>query len=972
MSEFEGILFTLKKRKQYPNESDREYYDFITFGYYDGLSVSCIDRWYQFRPTGIAESCGYVNLGEPFTDIYVIKGFFPADKGSDNELFDYEIWKKIGKRNPEQQDSKNDICEDANNMLKNSPYICVSSLHLSQTFVNCCDGLEEMTSKIKQKIKIIADEMECDLRVLHCAVFPIIGFSDYVIVFASDDFETPTYLISKLREWKVQSTDKAVISDCYTICGVYKDFKITRKYFREKSNVRLIAEFNLKEGVPAKEFHDALEKEIINELEKLQIEEDLKRKVESEFQNYYITFGNIDTLIMPDVNIESYLCLFMSQNFQPGGEFYKRYIIGTKTSICVAGGKNDGYGDKSEKNEPRKEMAYPIHKEWQEFSSDFERALKKNKYAVRMSRAIEQIIQNYYNIANTLHGFDIRSCLDEFISATLEDIRICFENENIDWKEINGAVKVFRDRVGDFVADLLRSDKPFIEGNTLSHPAIGTATKILFAYTAILNKLAKQLSDDDQEIVFLVISGGADATTAIDLFAFLRKDKIKKKFRKPVLIVVPEKGLYDIKGTIFRMLHEFMHFCGNRLRKDRYDLYLDIMGDIMAHDIVEPFFGEGFVEEYLLSEKKYLTQEKYESILALVKDSVKDQCVKIKQEIKNCICKYQDFIDYSDQNNDEISYYEYVLFQPYSGQDRRAGILSEDTIADIWNRRENSLCEKIKEILNAGEEKLYGNINTMLKKEEINAFSADIRVKRLAYAKQRNEDKRIEMYLNIYGSFLVDNYGVGRFKSNFCWYNYDEISKLGFRAMREGRSDFLAIRLLDMQVEGYLLSFIYEEKDINRAMPETIDNVLRLGSVLKVAYNISERNIEEDIRQKILESAIQMKTYGGYEYEDIRDRMTDYLDGYVERVKELLKEYEHERWKAVTEDVEKYLKNVSEALEKDRNINRNSYIKELKNIYRECDMTSKDGFHKTMKYLFRQWELLAGGDTNETAGCDNK
>ncbi len=970
MNEFEGILFTLKKRKQYPNELDKEYYDFVTFGYYDGLSVSCIDRWYQFRPTGIAESCGYVNQGEPFTDIYVIKGFFPADECSDNEFFNYEIWKEIGKRNFELQDSDKGICKDTKDVLENYPYICVSFLHLSQTFVKNCEGLDKMTGEIKQKIKIVADETGCNLRDFHCAVFPIIGFSDYIIVFASNDFEMPTYLISRLREWKVKDT--AVISDCYTICGVYKDFKITKENFRQNSKVRLIAEFNLREGVSAKEFHSALKEGIIGELRKLQIEKDWEEKVESELQNYYITFGNIDTLIMPNVNIESYLCLFMSQEFQPGEGFYKKYIIGTKTSICVAGEMDNGNEDKSKMYESKKEISYPIHDNWKEFSCEFEQALKKKNYAVRMSRAIEQIIQNYYNIANTLHGFDIRSCLDDFISATLEDIRICFEDKDIDWKETNGAVKVFRDRVGDFVADLLRSDKPFIEGNTLSHPAIGSATKILFAYTAILNKLAMQMSDNDQEIVFLVISGGADATTAIDLFAFLRRDVIKEKFRKPVLIVVPEKGLYDIKGTIFRMLHEFMHYCGDRLRKKRYDLYLDIMGDVMAYDITEPFFGEKFVEEYLSSEKKYLTQEKYDSILTLAKEHVKDQCVEIKQEIKKCICEYKDFTDYRNRNNDESNYYEYALFYPYSGQDRGAGILSEDTIADIWNRQENSLCEMIRVKLNDGEEKLYGDINTLLKKEGINTYAASIRAKRLDYAKQKNEDKRIKIYLNIYGSVLVDNYGVGKFKKNCCWYNYDEISKLGFRAMREGRSDFLAIRMLDMQVVDYLLSFIYEEKDINRAMPETLDNILRLGSVLKVAFNISSRNIEEDIHQKILDSAKRMKESGGYEYEDIKDRMDDYLAEYVKRLKELLEEYEYEKWEVVTKNVEEYLTEVSKALEKDETLKQNSFITELKKVYRECDMTSEDGTHETMKYLFKQWKLLAGGDTDETTGCDNK
>lgn len=952
MNRFQGILFTLKKRKQYPDMPDRSFYDFITFGYYDGLSVSYIDRWYQFRPSGIASLCGYVNPGNPFADIYVIKGFFPADRDEQDDLFDYDFWSEVG-----QSQSDENIRKKASAVLAKCPYICVSSIHLSQVFVRQCGGLDKMTNDIKRQIIKVVEESGKNLKDFHCAVFPIIGFSDYIIAFAADDFEMPTRFISRLREWKVEDSDMAVISDCYTICGVYKDFKVTKDNFNAGSKVRLIAEFNLREGASAKKFHTILRKKIKDKLEELKIDKSRQETVDRELREYYITFGSIDTLIVPKVNIESYLSLFMSEEFQPGKAFYRQFISGTKTGICVSDETDTECSDDGYLSENCTDMnPYGMHDDWKKFSKDFEEKLKEKNYSVRMLRAIEQIIQNYCNIANTLHGFDIRNSLDAFISATLDDIRRCWEGQETDWNEINGAVREFRDKVGDFVADLLRSDKPFIEGNTLSHPAIGSATKILFAYTAILNRLAMRMRDDAQEIVFLVISGGADATTAIDLFAFLREDK------KPVLIVVPEKGLYDIKGTLFRLLHECMHYCGERLRIERYDLYLSIMAELMAHDITEIFFGEAFVEEYLSGEALYLPTEKYESILDITKEKVKEQRGEIKEEIKKCICGYKDFKDYRGRHHKEKDYYECVLFRPRSVYDGSEGILSEAHIAEIWNRQDEPLSGKIAEIISTGEENLYSAVNEMLQREQINTFTVNIRSKLLTQGKQKDKDFRIKAYLNAYGSVLVDNYNVGIFKEENAWYNYDEISKLGFRSMREGRSDLLAIRLLDMQLEEYLLAFIYEEKDIDRAMPRTLDNVLRIGSVLNVGFHRTKDSIRKDVLPQLLKYVRRMKDGAGYEYEDNNGHMEEYLNDYMDRIESLLDVYEDEKWKAVAQDVETYLKDVSERLEEDGN------IRQLKELYKICDMTDGEKTYETIKYLFAQWENLAEGEGNETTG----
>src|SRR5699024_379483 len=131
------------------------------------------------------------------------------------------------------------------------------------------------------------------------------------------------------------------------------------------------------------------------------------------------------------------------------------------------------------------------------------------------------------------------------------------------------AVKLFKENIGDFTADLMRSDCAFIEGNTLSHPAIGSATKLLVASTELLNRLTMEYKEEDR-IRFIVISGGCDKTESVDLFSFASPDEIEN-IKKLIIISIPEMSLYDVQGTLFRILHECMHFVGDRCRKERYN-----------------------------------------------------------------------------------------------------------------------------------------------------------------------------------------------------------------------------------------------------------------------------------------------------------------------------------------------------------------------------------------------------------------
>lgn len=106
--------------------------------------------------------------------------------------------------------------------------------------------------------------------------------------------------------------------------------------------------------------------------------------------------------------------------------------------------------------------------------------------------------------------------------------------------------------------------------------------------------------------------------------------------------------------------------------------------------------------------------------------------------------------------------------------------MSEERIADIWNRKEGALSEEIAEIVSKEAEKIYREINKMLQQENVNALTSDIRAGRLTQSMRKAKDKRVKDYLHIYECVLAGNYNVGIVKMINVWYNYGEISGLVF------------------------------------------------------------------------------------------------------------------------------------------------------------------------------------------------
>lgn len=966
MSEnFQGILFTLKKRMQSIHLDDSEYYQYQMLGYYDGLDINVVDKWYDFRPRGLHNRKLQIDLESPFIDQYTIRAIMPQNRDKlDDEGFCYSFWEKAGKL------PKSDFDKYELETRKQFPYITISVMNLSEKYVKEKSDLislqEGVISAIKDKL-----QHKSELEQLHCAVFPSIGYSDFVILCMTDNLKKSSNVIESLRGTRSEKGNN-IVSNCYTVCGLDKIYFTAIRNDSFDEDVKATIRINLKEGIAPNYFFHVLKKELQDKIEKTS-DQELKKELETfseEVENrYYVTFGNSDCLLLSEKSLPSYLQLHASgQILNPGTDFFNSYISNVRTSVRMNG---FAYSEPAQTSEKERELSF-YDEEFKKFIKEYDNFIEENDLPIRSSKALQQIMKNFFNIAYAGHSFDvvhvlgraflsvfqsmyfyINKKMPEFDSAYLspdEQDSLQSEYEYIEnqKQESVDALNIFKDNIGILIADLLRSDRPFIERNTLTHPSIGSATKLMFAYAAILEKLARKFNVSDK-FTFVVASGGCDTTEAIDIFSFADPmDQINKL----IFIEIPEMGLYDIQGTLFRLLHECMHFIGERRRKERYSHLISALSYAIAWDIIETEFSDERKEQ-LEKVVRVLTADEQK----LFSDHVSSEFDKLKgvaiKKIAEAIAGHDTFSKYAESNNETVYYSEVI----------QKNILSADSIMEIFKTPENTngcLQQQIYKILYSLDEDV---INTICKYfddryEQLCIKSSNFEnAERLQFAAQpykmfklnyvfldsnpEMHDVKLEKFIIQYLDSTINQISFYQDREeNICEYPFEEIRDSIINSMVESYADCGAISCLNMKIEDFLLAFIYEERNIDHALPLTIANILRLGADLKVKFKV-EGAITKEIEQKIKNKS-KLRESQGFSYASV-DKM-------LERVNEILERYIAPRYALIRNEIESYLNLCFE--------NNDWTIQSLVDLYNSCELDSPSKIYYVVDEMFLQWKGL--------------
>lgn len=955
MEKFKGILFTLKKRVENIVENDNDHYKYLVMGYYDGLDINIVDKWYAMRPRGLRELNLQVDISSPFADQYTMRAFFPEDREElEKSGFEYGIWEQIG------ETALKDFGKLIVEARKNNPYICMSIVNITDPSL-LGDNLSRIPEKLKMQLLESVAYTGVPLEELNCAVFPSIGYADYIVLFLTYDLNLVSRVLGGLRR-------EILISGIYSVCGI-DSANIGCAELEECTDVQIALYINLREGISIGNFIQGLDNEITetqekDELPKEYIDELKSLRAELE-ENVYLTFGYSNSMIILYKSLNTYKHLYAKNHIlNPGHNFFKKYIGNLKTSVRMRE-KSVEPEAAIESKEKREDVP---EKEYDNFIREYSAFLEKNDFPIRSAIGLKQIMKNYLNITSLSRSFDISVVLGEAFDALInavmyymnkpltlpdgiegeeeqaEEYKAKIRNE---YRQTVEAVKLYKESIGDFIADLMRSDCAFIEGNILSHPAIGSATKLLFAYTGILNGLAHKYGEDDR-LQFIVISGGCDKTEAVDLFSFASSEEIEN-IKKLIIISIPEMSLYDAQGTLFRILHECMHFIGKRNRKERYRFIINALAEYIAYDISNIRFSDHLLTEYIeIASNRYDAELKQE-LASMFEKSYRKSSACAEQEIAQKVKNHKLYISYMDHDEDAC-YHKGKIFDNVLDFERfaesMAGKDDEDNL--IWDVYK-ILCGKHEEILEA-----FTNILQHLYEREkadslekacrlyetLQAFNLVLNDYKYEIEKKGGERIAKEFVESYFETFLYQTQDGPMHLERF----YTDIVEAIVSAMVESYSDCTAISLTGMPVEDFLLSFIYEVWDIDQAFPLVLSDCLRIGADLRIMYGI-EGNLGEENENRIKARVARMEC-DGYIYK--------HTDKMIERINNILSQYQETEFNGICENVEGYIKEILR-------YKPDKVYPELRGIYSKCafDDNGENGdVYASINSMLNQWKEL--------------
>ena len=962
-SDYKGILFTLKKRMQSINENDERHYRYHMLGYYDGLDINVVDKWYNFRPRGLHDLNLQINLQQPFIDQYTIRAIMPDNR---NELiqegFCYSFWERAGEL------SNEEFAKYELETRHRFPYITMSVLNLSEKYVKENSDLKTLQAGIITTIKDIAKRGN-ELEELHCAVFPSIGYSDFVILCMTDSLQKSSNVIEALRGTRSKQGN-IIVSNCYSVCGLDKAFFSDAKdrYFDE--NVKVTIRINLREGIAPNYFFHALKEKLksdIQNAETKQHKKELETFMEEVEDHYYVTFGNSDCLLLAEKELAAFLRLHATGHIlDPGTEFFEQYIANVRTSVRI---KGFAYDEPSETDNQKRDLEiYKVN--FENFIITYEKFLEDNAMPIRSSKAMQQIMMNFLNIAYAGHSFDVAHVLGRAFLSIINNMYFYINTEMPDsaWDDLSEnekaecdyithqkresveALTIFKDNIGILIADLLRSDRPFIEGSTLTHSSIGSATKLMFAYTSILEKIAVKFHVSDK-FTFVVASGGCDLTKAIDLFSFASPlDQINK----PIIIKIPEMSLYDIQGTLFRLLHECMHFVGERYRKERYSHLIRALAYAMAWDLVETEFSDDR-EEQFEKVKYFLTEEEQKCLTKYISTVFSESKDVATKKIAEAIANHDCFLNYA-QSDEEADYYSEVI---------QNSVLSAESIINIFRTAENTdgclqkqiytilysldkeIIDKIFIYLDEHYERLYKESKDFFSTERIKFVAELYKMLRhhytFMYSLPQIHDEKLEKFITRYLDSMINGVSIYQEEEeNICAYPFEEIRDSIISSMMESFADCGAISCLNMKVEDFLLAFIYESRDIDQALPLTIANILRIGADLKVKYKI-EGGVTRELEQKVIKKA-ELRDGQGFSYSNVEKML--------QQVNSILDMYAQPQYELIRTEIEAYLDICFQ--------NDDWEIQTLADLYNWCELDESAQTYSVIDEMFKQWKSLCG------------
>lgn len=856
---FEGVTITLKKRKLSMSGDDLSYTEkeileenYMVWGHFDQMSIKHIDDWSKWAPY-YTET---ISLKDEYMDKYNIKAYFPEKAKRDTYQsygFDYQIWRNAEAEYPFIITSVINISDEyARTILKDGKTICDA---FSELILECMKG-EKIEEKWPQ---------------MHCVFMPTIGFSDFVLMFKTAELKSVLALIEILKQRMCGRVP--CLSNAYTMIG-FCERGLDRLTPDAVGGIKLAIRFGLKDGVSVGDFYSYFNSLMGNQIERS-----------------YAVLGDADFMIVSDIELKQVMPLYFKNKepgiFHPEHNIFKYYIRSMQSEIRI--NVLDTSTKESAAAESREEKNIEDYKnEYLELVEKLKDFMCKNKIPGRVVYGIQIVMKHFLQLIQSRHCFDmeyiIGNAFSNFAKCVEKNIDVIDavddEEKYLEIQEMLDAMNRFREKIGDYLADMQRSDSLFLEGRSLSHPSIGSATKLLFFYNGYIECVKEVLCPQDKERYrFVVTSGGTDQTQAIDLFAHL--DPADAQVCSIILMTVPEASLYDIKSSLFHVLHELLHFCGERLRKQRVEFILDAVSGYTAAMLGDFFEREQrTVWEPVLSQMDvYMSSDVKKEVEKKAEEAFGDFTAQLKSGLKKLICdRVRD--ELADLNDEAFYYGRYIYASLYEILEEKVfyppenGKRLEFGIYYYFTKYRDNLLKELSAIL-CRNHILYSNI-------ELTLASLEKRMQQIKDKKNmeyETQDMKIIRYIiDLYfGKEVQINEKEIVIAEGDSEIELDTLLLILQQLFKECYADCMGGKILETSPADFLFSFLTEKRNEKYAFSTDIVDRLRIITDLQYLYEI-KNDLSEDTRKELESFAQKSK---GKNTENIQ---TDSLIAWIQKI----------------------------------------------------------------------------------------
>lgn len=514
----------------------------------------------------------------------------------------------------------------------------------------------------------------------------------------------------------------------------------------------------------------------------------------------------------------------------------------------------------------------------------------------RQLSAAHQQVSAIENICGQCHNASLQRIMKDWLAAFTDSLTKCTNalkeakkqkdqaKEQRLCRQAERALDIFIDEVGSFMADLSRSDCFFFESEQCDHPSVSSATALLIAYNHWHNSFVRDVVAAEWKnkkgkrptYPLLVRSGGCDKTHTKSLFQSLPLELTEDgSIREdvPLISQMSEMSLFDCSGAVFRMTHECMHFCGNRLRRERLDYIFDFIsryyGRVLSMQLLSPeAYVNGPVNRLYgmgafggahggMSEKK-LCREMADVWKAVHRDLAESVSTKLKTMLKAA---------YNEENKEEpwlapnymssmlekwLQRQLSILFSCYdytdkdkSGSDDKSELARDDRPKKY---RPNALVEVLYRAHKEAVTELYGKYDRIVRQLDENLDIFELERRRIKHAEDRDKaegnrhgDTVLERtIIHMLNQFLIRKTYSGARNDPAAAGRASEvvdIITMAYGCFNECFSDLQACLRLGASLADYVLSFVFETWDLEESLQVAPLMSLRVSAVLRVQFS---------------------------------------------------------------------------------------------------------------------------------------